>query len=175
MELYRLCYKLLKRIFATGLLIAVTVPHKSRKCYIIQRKGDERRPELSIQGQLRKYIADNKIDEGEIVIGWGYDDTNIEEMRHTFKEDLDAVSDKHPILLVHITSHLAACNSLMLSEAEITADTENPPGGVIQRIGGGEHGEPNGVLEEQALMKLTNSGALRRALPNRRWKCSKKG
>jgi hypothetical protein len=34
MELYRLCYKLLKRIFATGLFIAVTVPHKSRKCYI---------------------------------------------------------------------------------------------------------------------------------------------
>jgi hypothetical protein len=33
MELHRLGYKLLNRIFATGLLIAVTVPHDCRNCY----------------------------------------------------------------------------------------------------------------------------------------------
>ena len=33
MPLPQLCYKLLKKIFATGLPIVVTVPHSCGKCY----------------------------------------------------------------------------------------------------------------------------------------------
>src|SRR4028118_913305 len=33
MQLQRLCYKLLKKIFITGLFIVATVPHDSRKRY----------------------------------------------------------------------------------------------------------------------------------------------
>ncbi len=35
MQLQMLCYKLLKKIFITGLLIVVTVPHDSSKRYIL--------------------------------------------------------------------------------------------------------------------------------------------
>ena len=86
------------------------------------------------------------------MIGWGYDDTGIAEQRHPTRDDLDAVSTEHPILLIHISSHLMTGNSRMLADAGIAADTPNPAGGVIQRKRGSS--EPNGVLEENAIYTL---------------------
>lgn len=105
-----------------------------------------------IQRILRDEIAQKNIAPGQWVIGWGYDDTAPPGMRHPLKEDLDAVSTTHPILLVHISNHLAACNSLLLEQAGITANTPDPEGGRIQRKPGSQ--EPNGVLEETALMLI---------------------
>ena len=102
-----------------------------------------------IQRILRDWIKEKQIQPGKWVIGWGYDDTGIEEQRHPNRDDLDAVSTKHPILLMHISSHLMTGNSRMLEEIGITAKTEDPKGGVIQRRAG--RGEPNGVLEENAM------------------------
>jgi predicted amidohydrolase YtcJ len=101
-----------------------------------------------IQRILREWIKQKQIKPGGWVIGWGYDDTGIEEQRHPTKDDLDAVSTEHPIVLVHISGHLIAGNSRMLNEVGITAETKNPEGGVIQRKPGSN--EPNGVLEENA-------------------------
>ncbi|WP_052050434.1 amidohydrolase [Leptolyngbya sp. KIOST-1] len=103
-----------------------------------------------IQRILREEIATKNLAPGQWVIGWGYDDTAPEGMRHPLKEDLDAVSTEHPILLVHISNHLCACNSLLLDKAGISASTPDPEGGRIQRQPGSQ--EPNGVLEEAALM-----------------------
>lgn len=103
-----------------------------------------------IQAKLRTYIKENNIPAGKMVIGWGYDDTAPQGMRHPYKEDLDAVSTEHPILLVHISNHLCACNSLLLEQAGITANTPDPEGGRIQRKPNSN--EPNGVLEELALL-----------------------
>lgn len=103
-----------------------------------------------IQRILREWIDEKKIEPGKWVIGWGYDDTGIEEQRHPTRDDLDEVSTEHPILLMHISSHLMTGNSMMLEEIGINADTEDPDGGVIRRQPGGN--EPNGVLEELAMM-----------------------
>jgi predicted amidohydrolase YtcJ len=105
-----------------------------------------------IQRLLRDEIEQKQLAPGQWVLGWGYDDTAPVGMRHPLKEDLDAVSTKHPILLVHISDHLAACNSLLLEQAGITANTPDPEGGRIQRKPGSQ--EPNGVLEESALLMI---------------------
>lgn len=102
-----------------------------------------------IQRILRDWIEQKQIKPGKWVIGWGYDDTGIEEQRHPNRDDLDTVSTEHPILLMHISSHLMTGNSKMLEEIGITAKTKDPEGGVIQRKSNNR--EPNGVLEENAM------------------------
>ena len=103
-----------------------------------------------IQQILRNWIAEKKPKPGQWVIGWGYDDTGISEQRHPNREDLDAVSTDNPILLMHISAHLMTGNSRMLEEIGVNAKTPDPEGGKIQRKSGGR--EPNGVLEELAMM-----------------------
>ena len=101
----------------------------------------------SLQAILRSYIGERGIAPGEWVVGIGYDDSLIEEQRHPDRDDLDAVSDAHPITLIHVSGHLATANSLALERAGISKDTPDPLGGVIRRRA---NGEPNGVLEETA-------------------------
>ena len=105
-----------------------------------------------IQDALRKRIAEKKPAPGEWVIGWGYDDTGIAEQRHPTRDDLDAVSAAHPILLFHISAHLMAGNSRLLEESGVNADTPDPQGGRFQRKAGSR--EPNGVLEELAMLAV---------------------
>jgi predicted amidohydrolase YtcJ len=84
--------------------------------------------------------------EGEWVVGRGYDDTGVTDMRHPTRDDLDRASTKHPIVIWHISGHLLAANSLALSIGEVTSDTQDPPGGRIGRRPG--NSEPDGVLYE---------------------------
>lgn len=49
--------------------------------------------------------------EGGWIVGWGYDDTMIKEMRHPTRADLDTVSTKHPIVIQHISGWVTAANS----------------------------------------------------------------
>ena len=102
-----------------------------------------------IQRILRDWIKQKQIQPGKWVIGWGYDDTGIEEQRHPNRYDLDAVSTEHPILLMHISGHLMTVNSRMLEEIDINAETKDPEGGKVQRKP--DNSEPNGVLEENAM------------------------
>ena len=102
-----------------------------------------------IQRILREWIDQKNLKPGQWVIGWGYDDTGIEEQRHPNRDDLDAVSKDNPILLMHISSHLMTGNSKMLEEIGVTSETKDPEGGKIQRKPGSN--EPNGVLEEIAM------------------------
>ena len=104
----------------------------------------------SLQRTLRDWIAANRavVDEVKLIVGFGYDDSQLKERRHPTRDDLDAVSADVPILLVHQSSHLAALNSRALEIAGLTAASKDPAGGVIRRRDGGS--EPNGVLEELA-------------------------
>ena len=102
-----------------------------------------------IQRILREWIDQKNLKPGQWVIGWGYDDTGIEEQRHPNRDDLDEVSKDNPILLMHISSHLMTGNSKMLEEIGVTSETKDPEGGKIQRKPGSN--EPNGVLEEIAM------------------------
>ena len=63
------------------------------------------------------------------------------------KEDLDAVSTKHPIVLKRVCLHTAIANSMALEVAHIGKDFDFGPGGVVELR---EDGTPNGILREQA-------------------------
>lgn len=126
-----------------------------------------------LQTTLKTFIADQQIAPGDWVVGMGYDDSLIAEQRHPNRDDLDQVSDTHPILLVHVSGHLVAGNSRALARGGITADTRDPAGGIIRRRSNSN--EPNGVLEETATYALRKYmttpnvdpvGSLQKALRN---------
>jgi predicted amidohydrolase YtcJ len=103
---------------------------------------------------LRRILRDWTTKNGKIIerygviIGFGYDDSQLEEQRHPTRADLDAVSSDIPILIVHQSGHLGVLNSKALEEAGLTKDTSNPPGGAFRREADGA--TPNGVCEEAA-------------------------
>ena len=102
----------------------------------------------SLQEVLRKHIDEKNLNPGEWVVGLGYDDSLLDEKRHPERDDLDAVSTDHPILLVHVSGHLMSTNSRGLARGGINSESKNPSGGIIRRKPGTD--EPNGVLEESA-------------------------
>ncbi len=105
-----------------------------------------------LQNTLRAYLAEREIPKGEWIVGMGYDDSLIAEKRHPDRDDLDAVSTDHPILLIHVSGHLIATNSAGLARGGYSAESINPPGGIIRRRK--NSAEPNGVLEETATGRL---------------------
>jgi predicted amidohydrolase YtcJ len=105
-----------------------------------------------LQEQLRKWMRTSSIarDFG-VVIGFGYDDSQLAEQRHPTAEDLDAVSTELPLIVIHQSGHLHALNSKALQMAGITAATEDPQGGLIRRKPG--TAEPSGVMEGTVLIR----------------------
>ncbi|HEX2905747.1 MAG TPA: amidohydrolase [Phototrophicaceae bacterium] len=89
---------------------------------------------------------------GTWLTGRGYNEADLPERRHPTRYDLDAASSDHPIALTRTCGHMIVANSLALRLAGITANTPNPPGGVIVHD---EHGQPTGLLQETAMGLLT--------------------
>jgi predicted amidohydrolase YtcJ len=88
----------------------------------------------------------------KVIVGFGYDDSQLKEKRHPVADDLDKVSNTLPVILVHQSGHLQALNHVALAAVGIDASTEDPQGGVIRREKDGK--TPNGVLEETAGVKV---------------------
>lgn len=82
------------------------------------------------------------------IFGLGYDDAVLAEKRHPTRDDLDRVSKDIPVVAVHISGHFSAMNSAGLKKVGYTAESKDPPGGIIRRRPGTT--EPNGTLEELA-------------------------
>jgi len=92
---------------------------------------------------------------GEWIQRAGYDDTLIDDKRHLSRWDLDKVSPETPVLIYHISGHLAYVNSVALKLAGITKNTPQPEGGRI--VVDPDTGEPTGVLEENAAIRMTTT------------------
>ncbi len=86
--------------------------------------------------------------EGTWIKANGYDQASLAEQRHPNRHDLDAAAPDHPVLLMRSCHHIAAVNSRALALAGIDQNTPDPDGGTIDRD---EHGEPTGVLRENAV------------------------
>lgn len=98
---------------------------------------------------LEDYIENNKITDSQAVMGFGYDHNFLIEEAHPDKRVLDRVSTQIPIMILHVSAHLSCVNSKVLELADISADKDNPTGGVIGRLEGTN--EPSGYLEEAAM------------------------
>ncbi len=102
-----------------------------------------------MQKRVAEAVAHHK--EGEWITGGGWDHTLWPDKRFPNRQQLDAVAPKNPVILTHISGHVAVANSLALKKAEIDKSTPNPPGGEIEHDG---LGEPTGMLKEAAAMAL---------------------
>ncbi|WP_293883244.1 MULTISPECIES: amidohydrolase [unclassified Sphingobacterium] len=90
------------------------------------------------------------------ILGNGYDDAIMREHRHPTRQELDAVSTTHPIIVIHSSGHASVVNSAMLTLLNITENVKDPEGG---HYGRSSDNRLNGKLEENAsfaaLIKLT--------------------
>ncbi|MGN0859825.1 MAG: amidohydrolase [Stenotrophomonas sp.] len=103
----------------------------------------------ALQRIMRQFLTDTATPGGyPVLIGFGYDDSQLVERRHPTRQELDAISTELPVILMHQSGHLGAYNSKALEVAGISAATPDPDGGVIRREPGAQ--QPNGVMEENA-------------------------
>lgn len=102
----------------------------------------------SLQEELRTWVAKSENSKHGIILGFGYDDSQLKEQRHPTRQELDEVSKDLPVLIIHQSGHLATLNSKALELAGFTTESIDPDGGKIRRESDGK--TPNGVLEETA-------------------------
>lgn len=110
---------------------------------------------VSIAGMIDalKGRVDSK-SEVKWIIGHGYDDTGVAEMRHPNRGDLDNVSVTQPVVVTHISGHFMAVNSKALELAGITSDTKDPIDGKVCRDSAGQ---PTGLLWEIGAVRLMSA------------------
>jgi len=97
-----------------------------------------------IQDLIRAKVAE--IGEGEWITGYGWSEDELDEGRRPLRADLDAAAPNNPVTLTRAGGHSAVVNSLALELANVTLDTPQPDGGVIEV---GEDGELNGIIRER--------------------------
>jgi len=105
-----------------------------------------------LQKRLTAAVAEHK--PGEWITGSGWDHTMWPEKKFPNKRQLDEVAPKNPVILTHVSGHVAVANSLALEMAGIRRDTPNPSGGEIEK---NQQGDPTGMLKEGAAMHLVES------------------
>jgi hypothetical protein len=103
--------------------------------------------------ELQKRVAEAVVRRkaGEWITGRGWDHNLWPDKRFPNRQQLDAVSPKNPVILTHVSGHVAVANSLALKSGEIDKNSPNPPGGEIERDA---RGEPTGMLKEHAAISL---------------------
>ena len=84
----------------------------------------------------------------EWIIGRGWDQERFTESRYPNRHDIDDVAPENPVLLIRICGHIALANTMALKMAGIDQDTQDPPGGIIERD---SDGYPTGILKENAI------------------------
>jgi predicted amidohydrolase YtcJ/heat shock protein HslJ len=106
----------------------------------------------SILKTLKEYAAARKIPKGELIMGYGYDDTVMPDGRLLNRDDLDSVFPDNPVRIEHVSMHGAVMNRLALRKYGISAETKTPEGGVIVRKPGTN--EPWGLIMETAFLPV---------------------
>ena len=102
-----------------------------------------------LQKRLAEGVAAHQ--DGQWITGSGWDHTFWPDKKFPNRQQLDAVSPKNPVILTHISGHVAVANSLALQLAGVSKDSANPVGGEIEKDASGE---PTGMLKEDAAMQL---------------------
>jgi predicted amidohydrolase YtcJ len=120
---------------------------------IVRNQIDATYPGMKSIGELAAEVKKRaqSAERGSWIIGAGWDDAKYTERRYVTRRDLDAVSNDHPVYLVHVSGHLGAANSKALLAAGITRDAPDPSGGVIEHDA---QGEPTGIVKDTAMTLL---------------------
>jgi predicted amidohydrolase YtcJ len=84
---------------------------------------------------------------GQWILGGNWDETKWSPAQFPTRQLIDAVTPDNPVSVDRYDGHSVLVNSRALALAGITAQTPDPPGGVIVRDA---HGEPTGALKDAA-------------------------
>ena len=77
-----------------------------------------------LQQALRDYRDNSPIAKKySLIMGFNYDDSQLEERRHPTRQELDAVAKDIPVFALHQSGHLGVYNTKALEMAGITADS----------------------------------------------------
>jgi hypothetical protein len=106
----------------------------------------------SIIAELKKFASERNIPKGELIVGYGYDDSVMPDGRLLNRDDLDEAFPDNPVRVDHVSMHGAVLNTLALKKYGISAETKTPPGGIIVRKPGTE--EPWGLIMETAFLPV---------------------
>ncbi len=97
-----------------------------------------------MQDVLRAKAA--QLGEGDWITGYGWSEDQLVDGRRPVREDLDAAAPNNPVTFTRAGGHSAVVNTLALTLAEITFDTPDPEGGVIERD---QEGQATGIIRER--------------------------
>lgn len=89
--------------------------------------------------------------EGSWIIGFGWDDSLLEEKRYPILQELDEVAPNHPVFLTRTCVHNAVANSAAFEASNISFDTKDPVGGAFYRD---KKGEVTGLIQEEAMAQF---------------------
>lgn len=89
-----------------------------------------------------------KTPKGEWIRGGDWDETKWTPAHLPTREMIDPVTSDNPVFVTRYDGHMGVANSIALRLAGITAQTPDPPGGVIVRD---PQGNPTGGLKDAAL------------------------
>ncbi len=98
--------------------------------------------------EIRQLVAAKaeQVGPGNWVTGYGWSEDQLSEARRPLRDDLDAAALDNPVILTRAGGHSAVANSMALELADVTPDTPDPEGGVIER---NPDGSLNGVIRER--------------------------
>lgn len=85
------------------------------------------------------------------ILGWGWDQENLEEKRYPTRDDVDRIPTERPIILRRVCGHAAVLNSAALDTLKVGENPEDPPGGIYGRD---PQGRLTGLLFDNALVPL---------------------
>ncbi len=98
--------------------------------------------------EMKRLVAERADGSDKWIHGDGWDQEKFTEKRYPTKHDLDDVSPNNPVLLRRVCGHICVVNSAALKAADVTTQTLDPAGGIIDRDAAGE---PTGILREKAV------------------------
>jgi predicted amidohydrolase YtcJ len=108
-----------------------------------------------ITERVREKVA--QVKPGELIRGGRWEHEMFVDRKWPTKVLIDAVSPDNPVALSRADGHSVLVNSYVLEKSGITKDTEDPPGGEIQKDP--VTGEPTGIFKELA-RRLLDYGAV---------------
>ena len=95
--------------------------------------------------RVKEQVA--KTPKREWILGGDWDETKWTPSQLPTKEMIDAITPNNPVFIDRYDGHMALANSIALHMAGVTAQTPDPPGGVIVRD---KQGNPTGALKDAA-------------------------
>ena len=100
--------------------------------------------------RIKKYVAENKVQAGEWIVGRGWDQNDWSEKTFPDKEELDQLYQKNPVLLKRVDGHAVLVNQIALELAGIRTGS---------RVWGGEielkANKLTGILIDNAIELVT--------------------